>query len=521
MEFGPVQMLVVGFEHGKFEGEILAELKRLREQDIIRLVDLLFVNKDDDGEIATVELTDLSREESMEFGALAGALIGVGAGGEAGAEAGAVAGAVAMEDGQAFSEQDVWFVADAIPPGHIGRDRADRAPLGDPAARGDRTSRRPAACGRVGPPQGPHRRRRGGRRAKLMAVQSPAAPSGPHPSMVEREARGRAARAEVKRRTQGAFEPAPDRPDPVDVLERQAASRVSELVPIRYGRMLVSPFTFYRGAAAVMAADLAASPNSGLRVQLCGDAHLSNFGGFASPDRELVFDINDFDETLPGPWEWDVKRLVASFAVGGRDRGFNDAERREVVLRTVCEYREAMRQFAEMRNLDVWYARLDGAAIRSRWVADQRDAKRLKKVAAKATAKDSMRALSKLTHRVDGELRIVSDPPLIVPFEELVPAAEVERMDKELRSRVPRRTAGRCRAARASCSRTTATWTSRARSSASAASAPARGSCCCSAATTRTRSSCRPRRPRRRCWSPTPARAASRTTASAWSRASG
>jgi uncharacterized protein (DUF2252 family) len=183
-----------------------------------------------------------------------------------------------------------------------------------------------------------------------------------------------------------------------------------------------------------MAADLAASPNSGLRVQLCGDAHLSNFGGFASPDRELVFDINDFDETLPGPWEWDVKRLAASLAVGGRDRGFNDAERREVVLRTVAEYRAAMRSFADMSNLDVWYARLDAAAIRSRWQPDKRDAKRLEKAARKATTKDRMRALSKLTHRVDGELRIISDPPLIVPFDELVPAEESERMNKELRA---------------------------------------------------------------------------------------
>jgi uncharacterized protein (DUF2252 family) len=252
--------------------------------------------------------------------------------------------------------------------------------------------------------------------------------------MVEREAHGRAARSDVKRRTQGAFEPAPDRPDPVDVLEQQAASRVSELVPIRYGRMLVSPFTFYRGAAAVMAADLAASPNSGLRAQLCGDAHLSNFGGFGSPDRDLVFDINDFDETLPGPWEWDVKRLAASLAVGGRDRGFNDVERREVVLRAVAEYRAAMRSFANMSNLDVWYARLDAAAIRSRWVPDKRREKQLEKVARKAATKDRMRALSKLTHEVDGEPRIISDPPLIVPFDELVPAKESERMDKELRS---------------------------------------------------------------------------------------
>jgi uncharacterized protein (DUF2252 family) len=267
-----------------------------------------------------------------------------------------------------------------------------------------------------------------------MSVQAPPPPKVQHSSMEERETHGRAARSEVRRTSQGAFEPAPRRPDPVDVLEQQAASRVSELVPIRYGRMLVSPFTFYRGAAAVMAADLAASPNSGLRVQLCGDAHLSNFGGFGSPDRDLVFDINDFDETLPGPWEWDVKRLAASLAVGGRDRGFNDAQRRDVVVRTVGEYRAAMRRFAAMTNLEVWYARLDAAAIRERWVSQKQDAKRLKRVAQKAAAKDSMRALSKLTHRVDGELRIVNDPPLIVPIKDLVPADESDRIEKELRT---------------------------------------------------------------------------------------
>src|SRR5213078_4596220 len=206
--------------------------------------------------------------------------------------------------------------------------------------------------------------RGGGRRGNLMAVQAPPAPSGSRPSRVEREAHGRAARSEVRRKAQGAFEPAPDRPDPVDVLERQAASRVSELVPIRYGRMLVSPFTFYRGAAAVMAADLAASPNSGLRVQLCGDAHLSNFGGFASPDRELVFDLNDFDETLPGPWEWDVKRLAASIEVAGRSRNFGGKLRRRIVRRAVAEYREAMRRFALMKAMDVWYARMDASALK-------------------------------------------------------------------------------------------------------------------------------------------------------------
>ena len=159
-------------------------------------------------------------------------------------------------------------------------------------------------------------------------------------SASERAAAGKAARERAPRSSHGEWEPAADRPDPLEVLERQAADRVPELVPLRYGRMLASPFTFYRGAAAIMAADLAATPSSGLRVQACGDAHLSNFGGYAAPDRSLVVDINDFDETLPGPWEWDVKRLAASFEIGGRDRGFDDAPRRDVVLAAIEAYRE-------------------------------------------------------------------------------------------------------------------------------------------------------------------------------------
>ena len=157
----------------------------------------------------------------------------------------------------------------------------------------------------------------------------------------ERAKLGKEARSDVSRSTHGDWEPAPDRPDPVDVLEGQAKTRVPELVPLRYARMLVSPFTFYRGAAAIMAADLAATPTSGLWAQLCGDAHLSNFGGFAAPDRQLVLDVNDFDETLPGPWEWDVKRLAASLEIAGRDLGFSDAEREAVVLAGTEEYRRA------------------------------------------------------------------------------------------------------------------------------------------------------------------------------------
>jgi uncharacterized protein (DUF2252 family) len=190
--------------------------------------------------------------------------------------------------------------------------------------------------------------------------------------------------------------------------------------------MLVSPFTFYRGAALIMVADLAAAPRTGITTQLCGDAHLSNFGVFGSPERRLVFDINDFDETLPGPWEWDVKRLAVSLEVAGRDNGFAEADRREAVRRSVASYREAMRQFAGMRNLEVWYTNLDIDAriAELRTLAPKKMVQRTEKTLAKARTRDSMSAFSKLTHMVDGEPRIISDPPLIDPIENL--AGEVD-----------------------------------------------------------------------------------------------
>jgi uncharacterized protein (DUF2252 family) len=246
--------------------------------------------------------------------------------------------------------------------------------------------------------------------------------------LAERAALGKAARAQVPRSVHGEWVPPSGRRDPVELLEEQAVSRVPELVPIRYGRMLVSPFAFYRGAAYLMAVDLARSPRTGLRVQLCGDAHLSNFGGFAAPDRRLVFDINDFDETLPGPFEWDLKRLVASFAVAGRDLGF-DAGQRGAVNQTVTRaYREAMRGLASMTTLDLWYSRVDAepliAQFRSSASAKRR--KLMEKNLAKTRAKDSLRAFDKLTTIVDGEPRIISDPPLIVPIEELAGGRDIE-----------------------------------------------------------------------------------------------
>ena len=225
------------------------------------------------------------------------------------------------------------------------------------------------------------------------------------------------------------------RADPVDLLEEQAETRLPELGPIRYGRMLVSPFTFFRGGAYLMAADLADGPRTGLHAQLCGDAHLSNFGIFAAPDRRLVFSINDFDETLPGPFEWDVKRLAASFAVAGRDRGFNEAVRRSVVMTTAREYRAAMARFAEMRNIDVWYTRLDVAGIVEQLgtASSSKQMKRFQTNVAKVRTKDSMRALTKLCRTVDGELRIVGDPPLVTPIEDVLPGAEQDHLEDVVR----------------------------------------------------------------------------------------
>ncbi len=261
-----------------------------------------------------------------------------------------------------------------------------------------------------------------------------------HPgSADERAAAGKAARAVAPRSSHGEWKPAADRPDPVEVLEHQATSRVGQLVPLRYGRMLVSPFTFYRGAAAVMAADLATTPSSGLETQLCGDAHLSNFGAFASPERRLVFDLNDFDETLPGPWEWDAKRLVASFSLAGRDRGCKGSERRDIVLAVAREYRETMRRLARMGNLESWYQELDADAIATRWATavGGKQRRAFERSVAKARAKDSERAFAKLVEEVDGKLRILSNPPLIVPIEELAeeaPGVDIEALVRDVLS---------------------------------------------------------------------------------------
>ena len=264
----------------------------------------------------------------------------------------------------------------------------------------------------------------------VLKVEAPARPQArahldtntEHPTPPERAALGAQARAEVPRESHADFKVPASRPDPITLLEEQAKARVPELVPIRWGRMMASPFTYYRGAALPMAGDLATTPVSGLTVQACGDAHLSNFGIFGSAERNLVFDVNDFDETLPGPWEWDVKRLAASMEVAARSNGFSGKQRRKIVASTVASYRKAMRDFAGMSQLDIWYAHADIDQLRAQFNSklNARQRKLVAKGAAKARTRDSMQELAKLTTMVDGQVRIIADPPLLVPAEDLV-----------------------------------------------------------------------------------------------------
>jgi uncharacterized protein (DUF2252 family) len=242
-----------------------------------------------------------------------------------------------------------------------------------------------------------------------------------HLTVEERTQIGKKERARVARSSHSDWAATPERLDPVAILKEQATTRVPELVPIRHGRMAASPFAFYRGAAAVMAADFAGGPRTNLKVQLCGDAHLVNFGGFGSPERSLVFDINDFDETHPGPFEWDLKRLAASLQVAARSREFDPDTCAEIVLEAVRAYRETIRKFAGMSNLDVWYARLDAEEMMQRWGRDLTSSalKNFQKQVEKAETKDRLKAKERLTHVVDGQVRFLSDPPLLVPAEEL------------------------------------------------------------------------------------------------------
>jgi len=298
--------------------------------------------------------------------------------------------------------------------GSEGRSAARSAPGSATASGG-----KPAAGSAAGPAArsaAPARKRRAGRLGAAAAEAGRLSPA-------DRVALGRAARAAVPRSSHAVFDPAAGRPDPVALLEEQGRSRVPELIPIRYGRMLASPFSYYRGAALPMAADLATTPVSGLTVQVCGDAHLSNFGMYASPERKLLFDVSDFDETLPGPWEWDVKRLAASLEVAARDNGFGRKDRRQIVLAAADRYRAAMRQLAGMNNLDTWYVDVDVQDFQRQFAGQMnaRQRQAIETATAKARARDSKQMLDKLCAAKDGQLRIVADPPLVVPIMDLLP----------------------------------------------------------------------------------------------------
>ena len=261
----------------------------------------------------------------------------------------------------------------------------------------------------------------------------------PHLTVEERVKLGKEARARAPRSSQAEFRPTTSRPDPVSLLERQATTRVPELVPIRYGRMLVSPFTFFRGAAVDHGLGPRFTPRSGLTAQACGDAHLSNFGLFASPERKLMVDVNDFDETLPGPWEWDLKRLAASVVIAAQDLEFTAKEARTAALEVGANYRREMARLAGLSTLNVWYSHIDVAGLlagleatagKTGSKADKHMATRTAQMVTKARTRDSLQALGKLTTVIDGELRIVSDPPLIVPAEELFPQEVSDVLDE-------------------------------------------------------------------------------------------
>lgn len=265
------------------------------------------------------------------------------------------------------------------------------------------------------------------------------------PGVQERKADGRAARRRVSRRSHGDWEPALDRPDPLDILQAQAATRDPVLVPVRYGRMLASPFAFFRGGPGIMANDLAGTPSSGITVQVCGDAHLVNFGLFGTPERDLVFDVNDFDETLPGPWEWDMKRLAASVAVAARQNGFTLKQQRQAARDTVREYREAMITFAELATLDLWYLHLSSAQLSNiigrletefGTTAPKLTPARLDKVFAKAKSHDNLRAFAKLCVRSGAGVQLASHPPLLLPIRQLFAAADADRVAAGIREAV-------------------------------------------------------------------------------------
>ena len=337
-----------------------------------------------------------------------------------------------------------------------------------------------------------------------------------HLTKAARVARGKAARKAVPRESQAVFDSSAGRRDPVGLLEEQAPARLPELVPIRYGRMLVSPFTYFRGAALPMASDLATTPSSGLVVQACGDAHLSNFGIFATPERRFLFSVNDFDETLPGPWEWDIKRLAASIEVAARKNGFTRAQRRQIVTAAGRRYREAMRTFATMRNLDLWYIRADLDLVQKEFLPQMTmlSRKRVAQALAKAHTRDSMLAFSKLCGEIDGQVRIIADPPLIMPASHLLHAEEDRAGFEAQVEELSRSTAEASKAIDGSCSSGIGSPTWPAKWSVSAAWERGAGSFCFRTRKGLIHCSCNSRRPSRQCWPPLPVPARTRTKVS-------
>ncbi len=248
----------------------------------------------------------------------------------------------------------------------------------------------------------------------------------------ERRKMGKALRERAPRGSHGDWSPQPDRPDPISLLQAQDEGRLQHLLPIKYGRMLASPFAFLRGSAAVMAADLAMTPATGLHAQLCGDAHLSNFGVFATPERKLVFDINDFDETYPGPWEWDLKRLGASAVVAGRENGFKEKTNRKLAMAVAETYRRAMERFSEMPTLNVWYYHVDEADVLKVFDSSSKRAKKgARKMMKKAHSRTQAQTLEKLTEMVDGRRRILNDPPLLVRLSEMLSEEEKAQVTEQ------------------------------------------------------------------------------------------
>jgi len=305
---------------------------------------------------------------------------------------------------------------------------------------------------------------------------------------------GRSLRKRVPRSSHAYWVAGKDRPSSVDVITSQNTDRLQWLVPVRHWRMAQSPFTYYRGAAKLMALDLAETLTTGIHAQICGDAHLSNFGVYGSPDRALVFDINDFDETLSGPWEWDIKRLAASFAIAARQNEFDDAEETDLAVASAAAYRKAMRRFAEMRYLDAWYARIETKDLVDAFRDDltKKERKSSKRFIEKAKSRDSLHALGKLAESVDGGNRIISQPPLIIPIRDLEEMAELTELNSAIRDAFA--------AYLDSVPDHLEVWTWQSRPWVSAASAHAATSCCCRARIRTIHCSCRSRKPHGQCW---------------------